>query len=164
MSTSVISFNVVYSPEAAAQAAQAFREYRFKRYGLLMIGASIINALGLFGALWLGAQPGTPSLLFVTGLVVLGPAWLLYQHYLWPTLHVSRLLRSLPSPGRVSLTSESLSIETRKQDAVFQWSSIKGVVETPATFLVVLYPFMFLFIPKVGIPVEAHDALRSKVA
>lgn len=164
MPTSAVSFDVIYSPEVAAQAAHTFRKYRFKRYGVLMIGACTVNALGLLAALWLGAQPGAASLLFLVGVVVIGPVWLLYEHFVWPSRYVSRLLRLLPSPGRVSMTSESLSVQTRKKDAVIQWSKIKKIVETPEAFLLVLYPFAFLFIPKVGLPVEAYDALRSKVA
>ena len=135
MATSAVSFDVVYSPEAAAQAAHAFREYRFKRYGLLMVGACVVNALGFLAALWLGAQPGAAYMLFVMAVVIVGPIWLLYEHFVWPSRYVSRLLRLLPSPGRVSLTSESLSVETRKQDAVIQWSKIRRVLETSEAFL-----------------------------
>ena len=100
---------------------------------------------------------------FVMAVVILGPVWLLYQRFVWPSRYVSRLLRLLPSPGRVSLTLESLSVETRKQDTVIQWSKIRRVLETSEAFLLVLYPFAFLFIPKIGLPAEAYDALRSKV-
>jgi len=164
MSTPTVSFDVIYSPEVAVQAAHTFREYRFSRYGVLMIGACVVNALGLLAALWLGARPEAASTLFVVVIVVIGPVWLLYEHFVWPSRYVSRLLRLLPSPGRVSLTSESVSVETRKQDAVIQWSKIKRVLETQNAFLLVLYPFAFLLIPKVGLPMEAYDALHSKVA
>ena len=164
MLPSAISFDVVYSHETAAHVAQKFRDYRFKRYGALMIIACVINALGLLAALWLGARPDAASMLFLYFVVGIGPVWLLYEHFVWPSRYVSRLLRLLPSPGRVSLSSESVSVQTRKQDAVIQWSKIRTVLETPQAFLLVLYPFAFLFIPKANLPTEAYDAFRSKVA
>src|SRR3954470_2508105 len=98
-----MTFEVVYLPDIAAEVADTFRDYRFKRYGLLMIGACVINAIGLSAAVWFGARPGAASTLFILFLVIVGPVWLLYEHFIWPRRYVSRLLRLLPSPGRVSV-------------------------------------------------------------
>lgn len=164
MLPSPVTFDVVYSPDAATEAAARFRDYRFKRYGPLMIGACIVNGIGLFAVLWFGAKPGAPSTLFIWFFVVLSPIWLLYEHFVWPRLYMAKLLRLLPSPGRVSVSAESISVMTRRRDAVLPWSRIKTVLETPSTFLLVLSPpFGFLFIPRAALPAEARDALRAKV-
>lgn len=164
MANSPIKFDVVYSQEIAADAAHSFRDYRFKRYGRLMIAACIVNAIGLSTALWFGAQPRAVSTLFLYVLVIGSPMWLLYEHFVWPRRHVSRLLRLLPSPNRVSIGTESVSVTTQRGEAAIPWSRVKRVVETQSAFLLVLSPFLFLFIPLADVPVEAREALRGKVA
>src|SRR5260370_41694126 len=96
MPTPAVTFDVVYSPEIATQAAETFRNYRWKRYGPLMVVACIVNAIGLAAALWLGAQPGAASTLFLIFTVVFVPLWLLYEHFVWPSRYVSSLVGVLP--------------------------------------------------------------------
>ncbi len=129
-----------------------------------MISACIVNTIAVAFFLWSGVRTGTPEKLLMAFLVIGCPLWLLYEHFIWPRKHASRLLRVLPSPGRITLSSESISIATLRKDAVVPWSRIKRVLETDVAFLLVPYPFMFLFIPKADLPVEVYDALHSRVA
>jgi len=168
MPTTAITFDVVYSPEIAKQAAESFRNYRWKRYGPLMVVASIVNTIGLAVALWLGAQPGAASTLFATFIAVFGPLSLLYEHFVWPSRYASRLVRVLPPSGRVSVEPDSISFAWRGRDAEIPWSRIKTVLETQSAFVLVFSPFTFVFIPRAGLPTDAYGALharsRSKVA
>jgi hypothetical protein len=162
MPTPALAFDVVYSPEIARRAAETFRNYRWKRYGPLMVIACIVNAIGLSVALWLGAQPGAASTLFVGFVVVLGPLWLLYEHFVWPSRYASKLVRVLPPSGRVSVARDSIFFTTRRRDAEIPWSKIKGVLETQSAFILVLSPFAFVFIPRAGLPLDAYGALHAR--
>ena len=158
------TFDVVYAPEVATDAAYRFRDDRFKRYGLLMIAACIVNLIGLSAALWFGARPRDASTLFIFFIVIVGPVWLLYEQFVWPQWYVSRLLRVLPSPGRISVSEDSISVTTVRRDALIPWTRIKRVLEARSAYVLVLSPFAFLFIPTTGLPAKVRDGLRARVA
>jgi hypothetical protein len=156
--TSTATFDMAFSREIAAEAAAQFRDYRFKRYGLLMITACAINVLGFCVALWSGFYPPANYLFLVIG----SPLWLLYEHFIWPRAYALRLVRSLSSATQVSINREWIFVAARGQYTPIRWSRIKKVVQTPSVFLLVLSPFAFLFIPTAGLPVDARDVLCSK--
>jgi hypothetical protein len=160
--TPALTFDVVYSPEIAKRAAEAFRSYRWKRYGPLMVTACIVNAIGLAIAIWLGADLGKAATLFVGFVVVFGPLWLLYEHFVWPSRYASKLIRVLPPSGRVSVAPDAVSLATRDRDAEIPWAKIKRVLETQNAFILVLSPFHFVFIPRIGLPIDADGALRAR--
>ena len=162
MSTLATTFEVKYSPESAVDAASRFQDDRFKRYGRLMIAACIINAIGVSAAIWLGARLEALSTLFLIVVVIVGPAWLLYERYVWPQRYASKLLRVLPATGRISISDESISIATVRGDAVIPWSRIGRVLEAQSAFVLVLTPFSFLFIPATDLPAEVGKGLRAK--
>jgi hypothetical protein len=156
-----IVFTAEYSDGLAVQAARAFRDYQFKRYGPLFIAACVVNALGLWLALHFGAEAGL-ALGIVAFVVVLGPTWLLYKYFVAPPMYAARLRRVLPSQSRVSLAAASVSLEVQGQQVEIPWSRIKAVVETSALFLLVVSPFAFTFVPRIGMPAEAHEALHAR--
>jgi len=160
--TPSLTFEVVYSPEIAKRAAETFRNYRWKRYGLLMVTACIVNAIGLTVALWLGAQLSATATFFIVFVVAVGPLWLLYEQFVWPARYASRLVRVLPPSGRVSVGADAISVATRAKDAEIPWSKITKVLETQSAFILVLSPFHFVFVPRAGLPIEADGILHGK--
>ena len=161
MHESQSAFAVEYSDDLVRQAAYAFRDYLFKRYGPLLVGACIVNAFGLWLALRFGAEAGF-ALAGVGFVVVLGPTWLLYQYFLSPKRYAVKLRRVLPPRSRVSLSAASLSLEMPGQAAVIPWSMVKAVVETGSLYLIVVSPFAFTFVPRLGMSVEAGESLRAR--
>ena len=162
MDTSALTFEVAYSPEIATRAAETFRNYRWKQYGPLMVTACVVDAIGLGVAFWFGAQLGVAAWSFLAFVVVVAPLWLLYEHFVWPSRYASRLIRVLPSSGRVSVTSDAISLATRAKEAEILWSKVKKVLETESAFILVLSPFHFVFIPRVGLPTDADSVLHTK--
>ena len=79
MSDSPLSFDAVYAPQTVSEAAHAFRDYQFKRYGLLFASACAINAAGLAVMHWSGAAHDAAFFGAVFA-VVLGPIFMLYQY------------------------------------------------------------------------------------
>jgi hypothetical protein len=155
------AFDAQYPPELFDQAARSFRDYLFRRYGPLLVAACVVNAIGLAVVLWFGVK----SVVVLAGLVfivVLGPAWLLYEYFLAPSRYAARLKHALPLSNRVTITSESLALTVRDREAAIPWTTIKAIVETQALFLLVLSPFAFAFVPRSGLPVEAYDTLHSR--
>ena len=160
MSDASIVFATEYSDRLVAQAALTFRDYLFKRYGLLLIAACAINALGA----WLAFSVGVTGIALVglLFLAVLGPTWLLYQYFIRPSQYRAKLRRALPPHSRVALAAASVSLEVQGQEAVIPWSVVKAVVEAEALFLLVVSPFAFTFVPKPGLPEAAYEALHAR--
>lgn len=156
-----IVFTADYSDDLVVQAARAFRDYQFKRYGPLLVAACAVNALGLWLALNFGAEAGV-ALAVVVFVVVLGPTWLLYKYFVAPSQYVARLRRVLPSQSRVSLAAASVSLRAQGQQVEVSWSAVKAVVETSALFLLVVSPFAFTVLPRLGMPVEAYEFLHAR--
>jgi hypothetical protein len=156
-----IAFTAEYTDELVQHAARSFRDYLFKRYGPLLIAACIVNALGLWLAHHFGAEVGV-ALLGVAFVVVLGPTWLLYEYLSIPSRYAVKLRRVLPPRSRVSLSVASVSLERQGQEAVLPWSLVKAVVETSAMFLLVVSPFAFTFVPRLGMPAAAYETLHAR--
>jgi hypothetical protein len=156
-----VSFNVAYSREVVRQAAHAFRAYQVKRYGLLMVSACIINAVGLALAVRFGAEPGLVlnGVIFV---VILGPSWLLYQYFLSPRLYEIKHQLILEPSGLVVVDPEAVHLPARRGIFVLRWSALSAVLETPAFFLLVLSPFSAYFVPRLGMPGPAYDVFHFK--
>ena len=95
-------------------------------------------------------------------IVVLGPTWLVYEYFVEPRRYAAALKRILPPHGRVSVSSDSVTLVVRGQETKLPWSLVKAVVDAQAFFLLVLSPFAFTFVPKPGLPKEAHDALLAR--
>jgi amino acid transporter len=95
MSTAQISFDAAFSAGTMRHAARLFRDYQFKRYGLLLVVACLVNALGLFLAVSFGLPLGGTFWL-VAFVVVIGPIWLAYKYFLGPRLHIAYLQRVRP--------------------------------------------------------------------
>ena len=162
MSRAPIAFEAVYSSENRRLAGRAFRDYQFKRYGLLMIAACVINAIGLAFVLWSGAKLGA-TVYFLVFVVAMGPLWLLYEYFLGPRMYEAKLGLVLAPAGQVIVGSEAVTLPGRRGDIVFPWSIVKVVVEKSDFFLLVLSPFSSYFVPRPGMPALAYDALHSKV-
>jgi len=156
-----VSFDVAYPREVIRQAAHAFRAYQVKRYGLLMVSACIINAVGLVLAVHFGAEPGL-ALNVVVFVVILGPSWLLYQYFLGPRLYEIKHQLILEPSGVVVVNQEAVHLPARRGSFVLRWSALSAVLESPAFFLLVLSPFSAYFVPRHGMPSAAYDAFHSK--
>lgn len=161
MAGPLVAFDAEYPPDLFEQAARAFRDYLFGRYGPLLIVACIVNAVGLAIVLWFGVDSAVllAALVFIA---VLGPAWLLYEYFVAPSRYAARLRRALPPSNRVTVSSDSVVLTVRDQQATIPWSDVKVVVETQAFFLLVLSPFAFAFVPRSSLPVEAYDTLHLR--
>lgn len=156
-----VPFDARYSPELIDQATRAFRDYRFRQYGLILISACIVNALGLALAFWFSRKM---EIIFfpLVFIVAVGPIWLLYQYFLEPVRQAARLKRVLPPRVRMSVGLDALSVMADERDGGIPWTLVKALLETDALFLLVLSPFSFTFIPKADLPVGAHEALSEK--
>jgi hypothetical protein len=161
MSTEPVAFDAEYSPALIEQAALMFRDYRFRRYGRLLMAACIVNAVGFGLLLWLGAKSG-PAFLFVLFIVVGGPVWLLYEHFVVPDRLAARLKRLLPQPMRVWVGKESICFVLRGREVVVRWSAVEDVLEAQTLFLFMRSPFSFLVLPKAGLPAEAYGILHAR--
>jgi hypothetical protein len=156
-----IMFTATYPEGLVRQAARAFRNYQFKRYGPLLIVACVVNALSPLLCLRLGVKPGV-ALNVVIFVALLGPTWLLYRYFVAPATHAASLRRVLPAQGSVSLSAASVSLEVRGKQVEVPWSAVKAVVETNTLFLLVLSPFAFTFLPRIGMPFEADKSLLAR--
>ena len=161
MSTDLVAFDAQYSPAVIEQAALMFRDYRFRRYGRLLIGACIVNAVGFGFLLWLGAKPG-PAFLFILFIVAGGPVWLAYEHFVFPGRLAGRLKRLLGQPMRVSIAKEFICFVLHGREVAIPWSAVQVVLEAQTVFLLMRSPFIFLFVPKAGLPVEAYGILHAR--
>jgi hypothetical protein len=156
-----IAFTAEYTDELVAHAASAFRDYLFKRYGLLLISACVINAIGLWMAVQLGAEASL-ALFLMACVVVLPATWFLYKYFSIPSQYAAKLRPLLPPRSRVSLALASVSLEINGREAEIPWSAVKAVVETSASFLLVLSPFAFTFVPRLGMPAAGYEALHAR--
>jgi YcxB-like protein len=162
MSRATSSFDAQYSGDAPRRAGEAFRDYQFKRYGLLMIAACVINAVALAFVLWSGAKLGT-VLYFLIFVVVIGPIFLVKEYFVGPRIYEIKAKHILATSGRVTVGPESITLPGQRGEISFPWSIIKVVVERPNFFLLVLSPFSSYFVPRQGMPAEVYDLLHSKV-
>jgi uncharacterized iron-regulated membrane protein len=156
-----IVFTADYPDELVQRAARAFRDYQFKRYGLLLIAAFIVNAVGLILALRYGAAAGV-ALAFLSFVVVLGPTWFLYRYFTSPSKYTASLRRVFPPSVRVSLKAASVTFEVQGQEREVPWSLVKAVVESSNFFLLVFSPFAFTLLPRQGMPAEAEESLHAR--
>ena len=166
MSTPQVTFNVRYSSELIDEAARAFRDYRFRRYGLIFVVACLINAVGLAFIFWFGAKGHdfesiafTISTAFVVLTVVAGPVWLLYQYFIEPGRRAAILKKALPSSRTVTLGPTTLWLTAGGREFAIP---INVVVETSSLFLVVLSPFVFVLLPTSDLPGQAFEVLHGK--
>jgi hypothetical protein len=162
MSIEQVVFNAEFSPELIDQAALSFREYRYARYGRLLIAASMINAAAFGLLLWLAPRPDPAFFSFFLFVVVFCPAWLFYRHFDGPRRRATMLKRVLPRSARVSVTAESVSYALQSREVTIPLSHTKAVIETQPLFLIVLTPFAFFFLPKSNIPAEAYEILHNR--
>ena len=155
------TFDAQYTPALIDKATQVFRDYRFKRYGALLIAACAVNALVFGLVVWLRAEGGLALLWFVL-IIAAGPAWLLFEYVIAPRRFAARLKRALPSSARVSFGRQSVSFVFDGQTVTVPWTDVKAVVETEALFLLVVSPFTFLLLPRAGIPSVGYRALHAR--
>lgn len=156
-----IVFTAQFADELMVQAAYAFRDYQFKRYGPLFITACIVNALGLWVVLRYGAEADV-RLVAIVLLVILGPTWLVYKYFVAPSHLAAKLRRRFPSEMRVSMAFASVSFDVQGEQVEIPWSAVKAVVETSNLFLLVVSPFAFMFLPRISMPVEAQESLHAR--
>lgn len=162
MSGSTASFDAHYSADSVRQAGYAFRDYQFKRYGLLMIAACVINAAALAFIVWSGAKLGA-TLYFIVFVVVIGPIFLTKEYFLGPRMYEFKISHILATGGRVTVSPEKITLPGQRGEISFPWSIIKVVVERPNFFLLILSPFSSYLVPRQEMPAEVYDLLRSKV-
>jgi hypothetical protein len=155
------AFDVRYTPVLIEHATRVFRDYRFKRYGALLIAACVLNALVMAFLVWLRADTSLARLLLVF-VVAVGPVWLLYEYFVAPSRFAIRLKRALPDSARVSFAKQSISFAFDDQKVTVPWRDIKDVVEADTLFLLVISPFTFLLLPSAGIPPAASRALHAR--
>lgn len=155
------TFDAQYTPALIEDATRVFRDYRFKRYGALLIAACVVNALAFGFVAWQRAASGL-TLFWLVFIVAAGPTWLLYEYFLAPSRFAARLKRALPSSTRVSFGRQSVSFLFGAQAVSVPWSDIKAVVETGTLFLLVVSPFTFVLLPRAGIPPAGYRALHAR--
>src|SRR4051794_29674412 len=146
MLTQPAGFDTEYPTHLFKEAALAFRDYQFKRYGRLMIVACLINALGLTSAMYFGASRDFTFYAFVF-FVAMGPIWLLYKFYISPYTRAAMLRQVFAETGRVTVGSESIALPMRRGEVVFPWNNFSVVLEKQAFFLLAMTPFSFYFVP-----------------
>jgi hypothetical protein len=162
MTLRTLSFETSYTPEAVARAMVVFRDYQFRRYGLLLGLCCVINALGLGLALWTGAELNATTW-FVVFIVFVVPLWLAYMYFVRPHLAAAMLRQVLAPAGPVTVSPVSVALPRRDGQALsLPWSSIKVVHDAEDLVLLVRSPLYAYFIPKLGMPAEAYDALLGK--
>ena len=162
MPAAPISFEASYSPESIREACFAFRDYRARKYGAVMIAACAINVLGLALVVWAGAKVDL-ALHFMIFVAAVGPLFVLYEHFVGPHKYCFKLGAVLAPAGNVSVGPETITLPGKRGEIVFPWAIVKAVVETPGHFLLILSPFSSYFVPRTGMPAAASDALRSKI-
>src|SRR5207248_6811208 len=138
-------------------------DYRFERYGRLLIAACIVNAIGFGLLLWFGAK-SVPPLLWVPFMFVVlsGPIWLCYAHFVFPAWFAARLQRLFPQPMRVLIDKGSVCFVLRRRELSIPWSAVEVVLEAQTLFLLMRSPFAFLVLPKAGLPGEAYSILHAR--
>jgi hypothetical protein len=162
MSALASSFEVTYSAEQVAAAAEVFRDYQFKRYGRLLLLCCVINALGFALALWFGA-PLDATMQFVAFVVVIGPVWLAYKYFAGPAIIAAKLRYVLAPAGRVTVGSASVSLPTRDgKQLELPWSRVKSVQEAESLFLLIVSPLWAYFLPKLAMPAALLEELRAR--
>jgi hypothetical protein len=161
-----VTFDAQYTPELIAEATRSFRDYRFRRWGLMYVVACLVNAVGLALVLYFGAKGnafGSVLYIAMTGaiacVVVIGPVWLAYQYLLEPARRAAWLERGLPPRLRMSMGPTTLWINTGARETAIP---LNVVIEAKSLFLVVLSPFAFLIVPQSNLPLEALETLRGK--
>ena len=153
-------FEAHFSVESMQEAGVAFRDYLFKRYGLLLVAACAINATGLAFAVWVGAEPG-PALYLTVFIVVLGPVWLLYNYFTGPHLQAHLLRRILAVRGNVSVGDDCVVLPGQDgREVSFAWSKTK-VVEHASIYLLVPSPFFVYYVPKLGMPAAVERIFKT---
>jgi hypothetical protein len=156
------AFDIRYTPDLIDQATRVFRDYRFKRYGALLIAACVVNAVGFGLVVWLREERSLLALLLLAFVVAVGPAWLLYEYFISPRRFAARLKRMLPDSARVAFAKQSISFAFDDQKVAVPWHDVKAVVETETLFLLVVSPFTFLLLPKSGVPPAVNKALHAR--
>jgi hypothetical protein len=157
-------FEAHFTPESMHVAGLAFRDYLFKRYGLLLSAACAINVAALAFVLWTGAAQG-PALYLLVFVVVFCPVWLLFRFYFaGPYLQSQRLRRILAVRGNVSVSDDFVVLPRHNGGEIpFAWSKTK-VVEHASLFLLVPSPFFVYYVPKMGMPAVVEHVFRTKSA
>ena len=156
------TFQATYSNELFAAAANALRNYQFRRYGRLLILCCVINALGFAAALWSGA-PFSTGMKFIAFVVATGPLWLAYKYFLGPGIIAARLRSVMPAIGPVTVGPSSIVLPLRDGKQLdLPWSMVKVVQETESLFLLVVTPLWAYFVPKVAMPKELLDSLHTR--
>jgi hypothetical protein len=157
-------FEAEFPPESIETASKAFRDYLFRRYGVLLVGAFVINAAGLAVVYWSGAERGLMFGTLAFALLVLFPVWFLYKYTVGPRLHAAALRQLLPSRGSVNLGKDFVVLPTRDGGTIeLSWSGTK-IVEHPSLFLLVRSPFMAYYVPKQGMPAAIEQIVQAKAA
>lgn len=168
MSATPIDFDSLFTAELIDDAATSFvRHYLLARYGLLFVLACIINAAGFALSLWLrgsGASGAAWMLtqLFDGAVVILGPIYLAYVYFGYPRKFAARLKQRLLPTTHFSLSPEAFGVRTRQGSIIVPWARVKSILEFPSYFLLVLTPFAFTVIPKIGLPPEAFTDLEER--
>jgi hypothetical protein len=164
MSTALVEFDVPFTAELIDDAATSFvRQYLFKRYGRWLMLACVINAIGFALAVWLGGNE--PLVIAWLGVVALvGPAYLIFAYFFYPARFATRLKPRFLPTAHFSLSSEVFGIRTQAGIASLPWSRVKSVLHFPSYFILVLSPFAFCVLPKVGLPSEACEILLQRNA
>lgn len=158
------TFEAHFSPESMSTASVVFRDYLFKRYGLILIFAWLINVAGLAFVYWSGAASGLAFNLLAFLFLALFPLWLLYKYFAGPHLQVARLRQLLPPSGTVSVGQEFVVLPGKDgRRFEFPWSKTK-VVEHSSLFVLVRSPFFVYYVPKLGMPAALQDVFQAKAA
>jgi len=162
MSAVPFEFEAPFTAEVIDHAATAFvRQYLFRKYGRWLVLACVVNAVGFFLALWLGANDPL-VLAWVGAIVVLGPLYLVFVYVTYPGKFAARLKKLFLPSAHFSVSSESFGVRTSAGSATIPWSRVKSVLEFPSYLILVFSPFAFSVLPKAALPPEAYQILREK--
>ncbi len=154
-------FGTNLSPEHVDEAVLLFRDYRARRYGLLLVGACVANALGFGLAFWLIPEPS--AVLIPPALIAfLGPVWLCDEYFWRPARRAARIRRSLPPSVQVTLDATRIALIVEGKEASVRWQVVKAVIEGKGVCLLVLSPFTFLFFPSAALTQQARETLHAK--
>ncbi len=159
-----IQFDVIYDDALLADAAATSVRVWFKRYGLLMGSACLVNMAGVAAFLWfVGFRFPLIAVPLIVLVGALGPLYYTWVYFVGPRAYARVLQRMLAGTSRLAVDESKVSITLKSGQLVRRWADLRNIVELPDYFLLLRRPMLIIAIPipKKGAPEEALQVVRE---
>ncbi len=158
-----VEFDAVYNEALLLDAATLSVRRHYRRYGLLLGAACVVNLVGAAFFLKLTGYRISAASLVVLGLAVLGPAYFLWSYFRGPRSYARAFGRSLLPSVRVTVDPSRFSISLGKRTLTKPWSEYADIIERPEYFLLLRNKFLVMAVPlsKNGAPEAALETIRA---